>query len=37
VKDDEIVEFRGLDILMFLRFQRVGIKVALVAAMSAAS
>jgi hypothetical protein len=35
VKDDEIVEFRGLDILMFLQFQRVGIKVALVVAMSA--
>jgi hypothetical protein len=27
LSDDEIVEYCGLDILMFLRFQRVGIKV----------
>lgn len=35
LSDDEIVEYCGLDILMFLRFQRVGIKVALVGVVSA--
>lgn len=35
LSDDEILEYCGLDILMFLRFQRVGIKVALVGVISA--
>ncbi|KAL3781573.1 hypothetical protein ACHAWO_002504 [Cyclotella atomus] len=35
LSDDEILEYCGLDILMFMRFQRVGIKVALVGVISA--